>query len=173
MESMTRRTVLAGGAACLAAGPALAQTVPMMAQPHMIPVAQQNVVNSALPLRGQRIGRGECTDFVAAVLRAHGYPHDGGRYIWGAAIGAPQWGGVMQWYDRARWEHPQGAGRGYFETGTQHTLILLSHAGNGVWNVIEQNANGQRFVTLGSYDFSWRLVRGRVAFFQPGPWPMG
>lgn len=171
MDTISRRAFAAGtGAAVLLPFvPALAQGLPQR-PPGFPPIPDEllaafrtRLLQTALSMRGQRVGGGQCTHFVTAAMQAAGLPCDEGRLYWGA----PWTGGwvpglVMQMYDGARWE---GAGRD-FHTDVQHTLILVGSAGGARWNVVHQNW-GQERVTVDQLDFGWRLVRGRFALFHP------
>lgn len=171
MDTISRRAFAAGtGAALLMPlAPALAQGLPQRPpgfppiQDELLAQFRMRLLQTALSMRGQRVGGGECTHFVSAAFRAAGLPSDEGRLYWGA----PWTGGwvpglVMQMYDRARWEGPSG----HFRTDSQHTLILAGSAGGSRWNVVHQNW-GQQRVTLDQLDFGWRLVQGRFALFHP------
>ena len=158
---ITRRALVAGGASLLAAGPALAQ-IPNVPY-YEIQQAQQSVVNTAYRFVDKTVGDGECGTFVAAVLDSLSYPHSG--YVWGKPIPKLQYGCVIQ-MTNAKWEAP--VGNGEFHTDTQHTAIVLGGSG-GMLDVIHQNW-GVKKVIVSSLNMNWKMTRGKIEFYQPGPW---
>src|SRR5690349_5928878 len=99
---------------------------------------------------GQSFGRGECTDFVAAVLaRAGGKP--GNNYVWGepiTSLSSAGLGSIVQFF-ATRFTSPDG--RSWWGTSTQHTAIVVAHEiRNGrptaKLTLAELNVNGVRSV---------------------------
>ena len=182
MPSLSRRAVLAGAAALVPALPAVAQPAPSQIAPFMyggvymyeplmrdLRSYRDQVLHQAGRLQGQAVGGGECTHFVAEVLRRSRMFQYESALAWGVPWNMPAWerGLVMQMTGGARWQ----SGSNYFYTQNQHTLILFAPvAGPGQrWQVIHQNWNGQRRVTLDTLNFGMPMVSGQMALYQPWP----
>jgi len=116
---------------------------------------------------GQSFGRGECTDFVDAVLaRLHGKP--GRNYVWGLGSSTPSVGLIVQFFG-TRFTSPDG--HSWWGTSTQHTAIIVgSEVQNGRptsrLTLAEQNVNGVRSVRLNTYDLSWPHT-GQFHYYIP------
>jgi hypothetical protein len=118
-----------------------------------------------------KIINGECTHLVMAALASAGARPGNFRvtpYSWGRLItdGSYQPGDVLQFTNTRIMADPNNDKKGTWETGTQHSSIIESAAGKVV-SVIEQNANGDRFVKRGTVHLDWTITRGRVDHFRP------
>jgi hypothetical protein len=108
------------------------------------------VVMTAPAFLGQRIGRGECTDYVDLVLK-HAVAQPGKNYVWGTPTGGQiQQGDIIQFW-KTQFTGPNGATWG---TSDKHTAIVIGVSGTRV-TLIHQNFPIGSGVTQGDFDLGW------------------
>jgi hypothetical protein len=108
------------------------------------------VVMTAPAFLGQKIGRGECTDYVDLVLK-HAVAQPGKNYVWGTPTGGQiQQGDIIQFW-KTQFTGPNGATWG---TSDKHTAIVIGVSGTRV-TLIHQNFPFGSGVTQGDFDLGW------------------
>lgn len=132
------------------------------------------ILNFAKPKLGQKVGGGQCTDFVNAALEAaNRKPADFSNYknyIWGRQLAANERmlpGDIVQFEDCV-FNSPDG----YTWTAPHHTAIILKEFGNGTTNgtkivLIHQN-DGAQVVSQREIDLNYK-TSGSVKVFRSLP----
>lgn len=123
-------------------------------------MAGVRVVQTAPAFLGQKIGRGECTDYVDLVLK-HAVAQPGKNYVWGTEVTTIGAGDIIQFWN-TKFTGPNGAAWG---TNDKHTAIVLSVSGTRV-TLIHQNFPSKSVVTKGDYDLGWPHT-GTYKIYRP------
>jgi hypothetical protein len=134
------------------------------------------ILRDALTLLNQKVGGGQCTDFVSKVLadvhaKGGDFTHTDGDYIWGIKLNypteRPQPGDIIQIYGGAKFtlQDPTGRRTGSWSTNDQHSAIIESVNGTVV-NWIGQNSPYGSPVQRGKLDLGWRLDQGAFKFYR-------
>jgi hypothetical protein len=109
----------------------------------------QRIMVQAYAFLGQKIGRGECTDYVDLVLKT-AFARPGSNYVWGNEVTTVAPGDIIQFWN-TKFTGPNGAAWG---TNDKHTAVVVGVSGPKV-TLIHQNFPYGSPVTKGEYDLSW------------------
>jgi hypothetical protein len=129
-----------------------------------VPPVNRAILDFTFAHFGKQVNDGECAMLAVdalAAARAQNIRHEGKTYIWGKALKPTEAlpGDVVQ-LEEARFNNGISA--------SHHTQIISRVLGPGVFEVLEQNANGQRTVGTGQLNLK-SLTRGTVVIYRPLP----
>jgi hypothetical protein len=130
-----------------------------------VPPLNKAILDFAYAHFGKQVNDGECAMLVVDALkaaRAQNVKHEGKTYVWGKALKSSETalpGDVVQ-LEEARFSNGMFA--------SHHTQIVSRVLGPGVYEVLEQNANGRRTVGTGQLNVKL-LTRGTLVIYRPIP----
>jgi hypothetical protein len=129
-----------------------------------VPPINRAILDFTYAQFGKQVNDGECAMLVIDALKSAGAQnirHEGKTYIWGKVVkaGEAKPGDVVQ-LEGARFSNGVSA--------SHHTQIISRVLGAGVFEVLEQNANGRRTVGTGQLNLKL-LTRGTVVIYRPLP----
>jgi hypothetical protein len=87
----------------------------------------QRVIVQAYAFLGEKIGRGECTDYVDLVLKT-AFAKPGNNYVWGTEVTTIAPGDIIQFWN-TKFTGPNGA---VWQTNDKHTAVVVGISGSRV-----------------------------------------